>query len=82
MQANAWRLEKHVLCVDMHLYTSCAATKKSCNHDMFPSTAAVPSQRHFPSDFLEVGAPNLLVTAPGVCVCVCVCERERERVGE
>jgi len=45
-------------------------------------TAAVPSQRHFPSEFLEIGAPNLLVTAPGLecvcvwgggCLCVCVC---------
>ena len=39
---------------------------------LFP-TAAVPSQRPFPSEVLEIGAPNLLVTAPGlVCVCVCV----------
>jgi len=36
-------------------------------------TAAVPSQRPFPSEVLEIGAPNLLVTAPGlVCVCECV----------
>ena len=33
----------------------------------FSSTAAVPSQRHFSSKVLEIGAPNLLVTAPGVC---------------
>lgn len=45
--------------------------KKSCNCT-FVFTAAVPYQRHFPSDVLEIGAPNLLVTAPGVCMCVCV----------
>jgi len=32
------------------------------------SIAAVPSQRDFPSEVLEIGAPNLLVTAPGMCV--------------
>ena len=30
-------------------------------------TAAVPTARHFPLDILELGAPNLLVTAPGMC---------------
>ena len=45
-----------------------------------PFTAAVnvPGRRCFPTEFLEVGAPNLLVTAPGVYLCVpglclCVC---------
>ena len=36
-------------------------------------TAAAPSPRHFSTNVLELGASNLLVTAPGVCVCVCVC---------
>ena len=34
-----------------------------------PFTAAVPIPRHFPSDLLECGTPNLVVTTPGVCVC-------------
>ena len=38
-----------------------------------PFTAAVPGRRHFQTDFLEVGAPNLLVTTPGVYLCVCMC---------
>ena len=33
---------------------------------LFP-TAAVSTARHFPSNNLELGAPNLLVTAPGMC---------------
>ena len=32
-------------------------------------TANVSSPRHFPSDVLELGAANLLVTAPGICMC-------------